>query len=260
MTGVESKYLLPGLAKCAACGGDVIVRSRSHGRHRAQFYACSSYHLRGRAVCTNNLEVPIADVDRAVIRAFADQVLRPDLAERALALAVSQLTPAFQSVEQDMATLTAGLGRLDAEIAHLTSAIAGGGDMPSLVAGLKDRERQRADLRQRLTGAQRAVSAGQGSPDDLPARLRTKLNEWTAGLHRQIPEARQALKKMLCGSLRFAPKDDGQQRYYEITGEGTIEKIFASVAHPFMVASPICASWNQRYLWIRAVDGPQRAA
>lgn len=203
-----------------------------------QFYACSSYHLRGRSVCTNNLQVPTEIVHRAVIRAFEDQVLRPDLAERAVALALEQLTPALHSVEQEMANVEGAITRLDGEIARLTGAVASGGDMPSLVAGLKDRERQRADLRHRLTGVHRVASAGQGTEDGLQARLRAKLNEWADVLHRQIPQARQALKLMLRGSLLFAPKDDGQQRYYEITGEGTIEKIFASVAHPFMVASP----------------------
>ena len=236
LTGVESKYLLPGLAKCAMCGGGVIVRSRSHGRKRAQFYACSSYHQRGRAVCTNNLEVPVADVDRVVIRAFEQQVLRPDLAERALTLALSQLAPTFQSAEQDMATLTSGIGRLDAEIARLTGAIADGGDVPSLVAGVKERETQRGDLRRRLTAARR--TATDGHQEELPELLRAKLSDWTGVLHRQIPQARQALKKMLQGSLLFAPKDDGQQRYYEITGTGTLERILASVTNPIMMASP----------------------
>ncbi len=36
----------------------------------------------------------------------------------------------------------------------------------------------------------------------------------------------------------FAPKTAGEARYYEITGEATVERILAGVAHPFMVASP----------------------
>ena len=31
---VDSKYLLPGFARCARCGGGMCVRSRSHGGHR----------------------------------------------------------------------------------------------------------------------------------------------------------------------------------------------------------------------------------
>ena len=42
--GHESKYLLTGLSRCGLCGGTMIVRSRCHGRKRAYFYACSSFH------------------------------------------------------------------------------------------------------------------------------------------------------------------------------------------------------------------------
>lgn len=55
--GVESKYLLTGLMRCDVCGGPVYVKTRSHGRRRAAYYGCTSYHLRGRAVCTNAIEV-----------------------------------------------------------------------------------------------------------------------------------------------------------------------------------------------------------
>jgi site-specific DNA recombinase len=57
--GVESKYLLSGLARCATCNGSMYVKSRSHGRKRAYFYGCTSFHLRGSAVCTNSVEVPM---------------------------------------------------------------------------------------------------------------------------------------------------------------------------------------------------------
>jgi hypothetical protein len=175
-----------------------------------------------------------------------------------LALALSQLAPTFQSAEQDMATLTAGIARLDAEIARLTSAVANGGDLPSIVDGLRDRETQREDLRRRLTAARRAAT--DGSRAQLPALLRAKLTDWTGVLHRQIPQARQALKKMLHGSLVFAPKDDGQQRYYELTGNGTLERILASIANPISVAFPAPASWNQVVAWLQQIDGLRRAA
>jgi DNA invertase Pin-like site-specific DNA recombinase len=51
VNGTESRYLLSGLAQCGICGGGLCVQSRSHGRQRAFFYACSSFHHRGRSVC-----------------------------------------------------------------------------------------------------------------------------------------------------------------------------------------------------------------
>ncbi|MGE5361492.1 MAG: hypothetical protein ACM3NQ_20940 [Bacteroidales bacterium] len=142
------------------------------------------------------------------------------------------------AIEQETTNLRAAILRLDGEIERLTGAIAAGGDVPSLIAGVKDRERQCDDFRRRLTAAQRATDAGETDHDGLSARLRAKLAEWTAILHRQNPQARQVLKKLLRGSLLFAPKSDGDERYYEISGEGSIQQMLASDTHPIMVASP----------------------
>src|SRR5262245_32384853 len=39
--GIESKYLLVGMAVCGTCGGRLHVESRSHGRRRAYHYGCT---------------------------------------------------------------------------------------------------------------------------------------------------------------------------------------------------------------------------
>lgn len=57
----ESKYLLPGLARCAVCNGTIHVRSLSHGRKRAHYYGCAAYHERGTKVCANGAVVAMDD-------------------------------------------------------------------------------------------------------------------------------------------------------------------------------------------------------
>lgn len=69
--GNPSKYLLTNLAQCGVCGSSLRVRSRSHGTRRALFYGCSGYHERGRTVCTNRADIPLAEADGIVIEAFA---------------------------------------------------------------------------------------------------------------------------------------------------------------------------------------------
>jgi hypothetical protein len=100
-TGVESKYLLPGIALCSACGGGMIVRSRSHGRQRGYFYGCSSYHQRGKSVCTNLLEDSMAAVDRAVLGAFEKQLLGPGMVDEILDAAVARMPGASADTQQD---------------------------------------------------------------------------------------------------------------------------------------------------------------
>jgi hypothetical protein len=117
--GVESKYLLPGLARCGVCNGSLYVKTRSHGRKRAYFYGCTSFHLRGSSVCTNSLEVPMPASDAAVLAAIEQDVLRPEIITAALRKALERLRPAAdqsqslrQSLEKQLATIERDLGRL----------------------------------------------------------------------------------------------------------------------------------------------------
>jgi site-specific DNA recombinase len=91
--GIESKYLLSGLAQCSECGGSLYVRSRSHGKHRALFYGCTSYHLRGEDVCTNYMELALSEVDRAVLPTIEADLLQPDILEAAIQEAIALIRP-----------------------------------------------------------------------------------------------------------------------------------------------------------------------
>jgi hypothetical protein len=46
--GIESPYLLTGMALCGLCHGALTIRSRRHGQHRAYFYQCLTNVQRGR--------------------------------------------------------------------------------------------------------------------------------------------------------------------------------------------------------------------
>jgi len=49
--GVESKYLLTGMAVCGACGAGMLIRSRKHnGKARTFLYGCGANFLRGDRV------------------------------------------------------------------------------------------------------------------------------------------------------------------------------------------------------------------
>jgi hypothetical protein len=99
-SGIESKYLLTGFAECAVCHGSLHVRSRSHGRRRAFFYACSSYHLRGRSVCTNRLDVPMDATDREVLSTVEKIILAPEVVRPAVEMAMKYLTPSADVVDR----------------------------------------------------------------------------------------------------------------------------------------------------------------
>jgi hypothetical protein len=67
--GRDSKYLLPGFGRCALCRAGLHVRTRSHGRRRAFFYACLGHYTRGPAVCPHVQQWPMEGLDREVLAA-----------------------------------------------------------------------------------------------------------------------------------------------------------------------------------------------
>ena len=74
-SGLASKYLLTGLARCGICGGGLEVRSRQHGRRREFFYSCSSFYRRGPQTCPNRYEIPMRTADAVVTEALLEEVV-----------------------------------------------------------------------------------------------------------------------------------------------------------------------------------------
>jgi Recombinase/Recombinase zinc beta ribbon domain len=80
--GVESKYLLTGMALCQ-CGSPLTVRSRSHGRKRAYFYQCRAALDKG-SVCDNAIALPLPITDSAILGYLEGVLLHPDVVAEAL--------------------------------------------------------------------------------------------------------------------------------------------------------------------------------
>src|SRR5258707_9637871 len=91
MTSVMHRrtYLLSGLGRCA-CGGALIAMSRHHGRRRGYFYGCAYNWKRGPTVCRNNLHLPQAVLETAVLETVAAQ-LDPHVVAAAVAEARRRL-------------------------------------------------------------------------------------------------------------------------------------------------------------------------
>jgi site-specific DNA recombinase len=238
----ESKYLLPGLARCAVCGGGFYVKSRAHGtgkkRRRAYFYGCTSFHQKGSAICSNSLEIPMERADDAVLTAFEQDVLQPAVVERAIRLAVERLRASPADDATRRATLQARVGTLNEELSKLAGAVAAGGEVSTLVAAIRQREGERAKAERELEGLTRAASSTRVDPGTIERDLRERLSEWRALLRRHVPQARQIMKRLLVKPLRFTPFRNDSEKYYEFTAEIALGRVFSGLASAIWVASP----------------------
>ena len=235
--GTESKYLLPGLARCGCCGGSLYVKSRSHGKRRKFFYGCTSFHLRGRVVCTNSAETPMEATDKAVLAAVTRDLLQPDVLHDVITRTVAALRPDDADLAAQRRDVDAKLTAVTNELERLSAAIAIGGDLEALVAAVKDRETLKASLTRDRAALERTARLGPAELGRLEAEARARLEDWQGLLSRHVTQARQILRKLLTGHLIFTPKGSGRDRYYEFEGEGTLGKLLSGLSAN-MVASP----------------------
>jgi len=260
-SGIESRYLLAGLARCGACGGSLVVRSRVHGspgaRRRVAFYACSSFHHRGAAVCGNSLEMRLEAADEAVLTAFEQHLLDEGILSEAMARALQPDDREETDVDARRAALVARETQLVAELGRLTGAIVAGGEAATLVQAMREREKDLSTTRAalaRLTQPQRV----QMSPPEAQAALRSRLTDWRGLLRSHVPQARQMVRKLLAGRITFTPQPETRRYAFRIPA--TLSRFFNGLVCPQGVASPIYASWNQIAAWLKQIDGVRKAA
>jgi hypothetical protein len=85
-------YLLSGLARCGVCGGSIQGASRSSTTGRLFRYVCGAYVNRGETVCGNRRMAGMDVADGAIRQLLANEVVCPEVLERALDLAVTELS------------------------------------------------------------------------------------------------------------------------------------------------------------------------
>jgi site-specific DNA recombinase len=149
--GLESKYLLTGLASCGVCGGgSLIVRSRVSAGRRLHGYTCSYHYLRGTAVCGNAQVLALEPTNAEVLAVLRERILTPEAIAGTVQKTLDRLRPSTEAVGAQRAALERELGALDQELGRLATALATGGPLTTLLAAIQTRETRREAVRQEL--------------------------------------------------------------------------------------------------------------
>ena len=141
-------------------------------------------------------------------------------------------------VNEAEAAIVKQLATVERDLVRLTAAVTAGGELDTLVAAIKEREKAREALRLELRSLERA---GRAATLDLPAverQLRAKLDEWKAVLRKHVPQARQVLKKLLAGPLVFTAHREAGGALLRVLWADAIGRIISGLACANMVASP----------------------
>lgn len=221
----HAKYLLVGLMRCT-CGSGFEVLSWKSGRGRKYQYGCAAHRRKGASICANNLRMPLAVAEDAVLRSVATYLLEPSIVQDAIERAVAELAPDERQTKT--AALEAELMQVRAELARLAEAIAAaGGEVSALVQAIQAREARRRELESQIHAERQPVI--QFDRQAVRRALRTQLRDWRSQLRGTPETSRLALKALIADRLTFTPVVDAEEPYYRFEGAGTIEPILGRV-------------------------------
>jgi DNA invertase Pin-like site-specific DNA recombinase len=221
--GDPSRYLLTNLITCGCCGGPMKVCSRSHGTGRKHFYGCSGYHDRGKTVCTNSADVPMAQADDIVIEGLLDDVLDHGIIDDAVNEALRLLQGHERVTDRLSATIEAQLVTLEQERSRLVTAIATGGPLDGLLSALQQREatRTRLEADRQALRAERRIEASDA--DRIRGELIDLAASWRRVLADEREHARPIVVGLLTGRVTIVPIAKGR---WKLNGHGTLKGLF----------------------------------
>jgi DNA invertase Pin-like site-specific DNA recombinase len=215
-------YLLTGLGTCAICQGSMAVRTSFAKGQRLAYLECLTRRMKGSKICSNALVVPLKAAEEAVLRTLDQELFRPDRILRVVARVVATLTPDPTTLTAERTRLKTESLKVERELAHLTTAVAAGGDLPALLTALKDRETALAGLRTTLTQLDKREALAQLDHGALEAKLSAKLADF-ANLQARHPAAgRSLLQKVLQGKIVFTPVTGPDRVFYRLEWLGYI--------------------------------------
>src|SRR5881296_3931073 len=213
-----------------------MARSRDYGSTRKFDYLCGSHHQRGRTVCVNGLEAPMEATDHAVLASLERDLVRGEVVERAIEFAIDELRPGSDPAERRRDEVLREMRRLDGELSRLTAAVASGGDLPALLAALKERQASRERCERALIELDATARIGQHELSRLEREIRHRLADWRAMLRREVPQAREILRNLIVGRIAFRPRPETS--VYEFSGRGSFGRLLAGTTSAVSVVTP----------------------
>jgi len=235
-----SPYLLSGLGRCV-CNGALIAMSRHHGRRRGFFYGCSYNSKRGPEVCRNNLHLPQAVLDAAVLEAVATP-LDARVVDAAVHAALERLQEQERQRDDRRRRLDHEIQLVRGREQRLAEAIARGSDSDTppdalLQALVTEQERRLALERERVVVSQPAAATAMDCTR-LEHLLRQRAADARAVLLRHLAQGRDVLRALLVDRLTFTPFVAAGTCGYRFVGQASYGGLLAGTTWPTTHGGP----------------------
>jgi site-specific DNA recombinase len=149
---VNSRFLFSGFLKCGLCGVNMTIVSGRGRENPYARYGCPRNAL--QRLCPNSLRVRRDVLEQALLGRLQAEVLRPEVVDYTLERFERQLITALDNVTGKLEQIRQRKAKLEEEIRRLTRAIADGHYSPSIMADITAREREIAEIANRLLESQ----------------------------------------------------------------------------------------------------------
>jgi DNA invertase Pin-like site-specific DNA recombinase len=204
----ESRHLLVGFGECGVCHGGFMAKARPG---RTPVYKCVVNHLRGNAICSNSLTIPMMEANIEVIGAVEEVLHRFQVGSRAVEAILEDLAKPRR--DDDRGGQGQELAQVELKITRLSEALSEG--VPVDKGVLRELEARRRALKAQI--AKTPVTPPPPRKADVQkvkALLERAFADWDTLLHKNTPLARGVLRTLLVGRIVFTPKKSrGAQGY-----------------------------------------------
>jgi site-specific DNA recombinase len=227
---VESKYLLTGMARCAQCGGPMLVVGPGTSRREGRYYACAYHKKRGSTICKNGMLAEQELLDKVLLRSLAN-VLQEKVLDVAIEDALFKIR-SQQDTQLDRRTqIERELSLIEATEKRLVDGIAKGDSMDPLLARLRSEETRKKELVGELDRLERL------GPSELDiARLKREMKQRLADLPtllgNHVSEGRKLLRLLFEKPIQCKAVVDDEGARYVLSGTGDFMQLAGgSAAH-----------------------------
>ena len=153
--------------------------------------------------------------------------------------ALTQLRSGKKEGVDQQGAIEKELSLLEIKVQRIIDAIADGQPHESLVARIKAEEDQKKALSRELEILQlQKRNVVYLDEAKVKQDLQKRVKDMKGVLGRHLPQARQALRKLLNGKIKCTPIMVGGSKGYQVAGQGNYNSFLPSTLVPILLASP----------------------
>jgi DNA invertase Pin-like site-specific DNA recombinase len=223
----HSEYLLPGFVQCALCGGAIRTFHEKHGAARRRIvrkYGCATRDVRGAATCANHVKLQQEILDRAILDAL-HELLDESMIVAAVDRALVALRAGHAGQLDRRTQITRELSLLEHRKRRLwdrylnSTVPTTAPPMQDLMAQIEAEAVRKEVLARELEQLDRLTALARLDGPRLARSLTAEATHVQALLGREVPQARQLLRKLLAGAIRCTPVQVDGRWGYRFEGE-----------------------------------------